>query len=126
MGQNEHPARCGIACVPFPKEGNAQAYFGTTVWMYYAMRHHRPLVNGYSGFFPERFLKLKLAMAGFPYADSLNLLEESGTRYCIVFRGSIRREEIEHDPEVAKRLKWRFSDDRAEIDIYELLPSPGH
>ncbi len=116
------PPDAALACVPFPKGGNAKAYFGTTVWMYYGMRHHRPLVNGYSGFFPERFLTLKLAMAAFPFVDSLNLLEASGTRYCIVFRGTIRRQEIEHDPQVAKRLKWRFSDNHAEIDIYELLP----
>ncbi len=112
-----------LACIPFPIGRYADSYFGTTVWMYYGLEHQRPLLNGYSGFFPDEFLDLKQAMTTFPDARSLKLLEENEAKYCIVFRGSFPREKLEKHPLAAKRLKWRFGDDRAEIDIYELLPS---
>lgn len=112
-----------LACVPFPDGSNAKAYFGTTVWMYYALEHQRPILNGYSGFFPPRFLDLKSSMAEFPDERSFQLLIESGAEYLVVFRGSIDRNQIEQHPVASEKLQWKFSDDRAEIDIYEILPS---
>jgi hypothetical protein len=111
-----------LACVPFPKGPDAEDYFGTTVWMYYALEHHRPILNGYSGFFPNQFLDLKDAMAKFPNAKSLKLLEESGAKYCIVFRGYISPSAIQQHPIARQRLKRRFGDNQAQIDIYEILP----
>ena len=43
----------------------------TTQWMFWQMRHRRPMVNGYSGFFPRRFRELKAALEHFPDARSL-------------------------------------------------------
>jgi len=109
-----------LACIPFPQGRKAKDYLGTTVWMYHGLRHGRPLLNGYSGFFPPQFLELKASMANFPDAKSLKLLEENGARYCVIRRTSISRNKIEQHPEVGPRLKWRFADDEAKIDIYEI------
>ncbi len=108
-----------LACIPFPQGTDAGAYFGTTVWMYYGLEHQRPMVNGYSGFFPEPFLELKESMGKFPDAKSLTLLEENGVSFCVVFRGSHKRSDLETHPLASKKFQWRFSDDRAEIDVYE-------
>lgn len=113
-----------VACIPFPKGTRAGHYFGNTFQMYYGLEHHRPLLNGYSGFFPPRFLKLKRAMATFPDARSLKLLEENGAKYCIVLRGEHSRKKLERHPLTRSRLKWRYGDDHAKVDIYELLPKP--
>ncbi len=48
-----------IACLPF-SPGTRAADFDTTArWMYYGTLHGIPMVNGYSGFFPEQYMKLR-------------------------------------------------------------------
>lgn len=111
-----------VACIPFPKGPQANDYLGNTIQMYYGLEHGRPLLNGYSGFFPPRYLELKAAMATFPDARSLQLLEDNGAQYCLIQRKDHSRAELERHPLARKRLKWRFGDNRANVDLYELLP----
>ncbi len=54
-----------IACLPFPTGYNVGDYEATTVWMYWSMFHRHPLVNGYSGFFPQSFLDIKNSLEQF-------------------------------------------------------------
>jgi hypothetical protein len=118
--RDETPEESVIACVPFPSGIDAQAYFHQTIWMYWGMFHGRTMVNGYSGFFPETFFELKDAMQSFPHPDSLDKLRTQDVRYAVVWRAVMRREYLFRHPRLAERLQWRFSDDRAGIDIYEL------
>ncbi len=114
------PPDAVLACVPFPKAVNAPDFHQTTLWMNFGLDHQRPLVNGYSGFFPNRYWDLQEAMANFPDEQSLTLLEENGTQYCVVDRTALSRSEIEQHPTASKKLVWQFSDDRARVDIYRL------
>ena len=118
--RDETPSGSVVACVPFPYGNDAQAYFHQTIWMYWGMLHERTMVNGYSGFFPETFFDLKDAMESFPQPEALQRLNEYEVRYVVVWRAVMRRERVVRHPRLAERLQWRFSDDRAGIDIYEL------
>ena len=54
------PEDCVIACLPFPQGTSETAYQETALWMYWGTFHHRRMVNGYSGFFPQSFLATKV------------------------------------------------------------------
>ncbi len=58
-----------IACLPFPTGYSVGDYEATAVWMYWSTFHRHPLVNGYSGFFPQSFLTIK---------DGLEQFDRSG------------------------------------------------
>ena len=79
-----------LAFVPFPEGRSSRDYLATAQWMYWQARHWRPMVNGYSGFFPERFRKLKKNMQAFPSEKALSALRQAGVRYCIVHRAFMK------------------------------------
>lgn len=107
-----------VVVVPFPADGSAWAYEGTVVAMLQAFTHQHPLVNGYSGFFPADYLRLRRTMAGFPNAETLRLLEQVGTRYVVVTRTWLtpQRERAL----TSASLKRLYADDRTVV--YRLLP----
>jgi hypothetical protein len=119
------PSDAVLACLPFPRGRTAAAYQETTVWMYWGTFHRRRMVNGYSGFFPRPFLDLKEEMEYFPDPESLEAVREYDVAWSVIHRSWVTREEIERDPEVAPHVRWRFGDDRADLDIYEIVP-PSH
>ncbi len=54
------------------------------VYMFNGTRHWFPLLNGYSGFYPQRYLTLLDRMRSFPDAESLDYLRARDVRYVIV------------------------------------------
>jgi len=108
-----------LAFVPFPEGRSSRAYLGTSQWMYWQMRHWRPMVNGYSGFFPARFRELKKTMRSFPSESSLDALAAAGVRYCIVHRAFLSRAPAP-EPGGRHRLVPVFRDDRHALDVFEL------
>ena len=76
-----------LAFVPFPEGRTSVEYLGTAQWMYWQTRHWRPMVNGYSGYFPAQFRRLKKTMATFPSEQALSALRQAGVRACVVHRG---------------------------------------
>ena len=57
---------------------------GDTLYMYYSTFHWQPLVNGYSGFYPRRYVRLLDWVRDFPDEASLNYLRQDGVRYLIL------------------------------------------
>ncbi len=53
-------------------------------WSFYGRTHGHPMVNGYSGFFPPRYIGLLGAMVAFPRGDSLAALRAHDVRYVVV------------------------------------------
>jgi hypothetical protein len=102
-----------IAHLPFPAGSDLPYYEPTTDAMIWQMRHRRPMVNGYSGFFPKRFLSVRDACIWFPDEASLAALKEVGVRWCIVSR-------FEYQPFEFPGLQRVFSDEPGGIDIYQL------
>ncbi|MEZ6042173.1 MAG: hypothetical protein R3C20_16845 [Planctomycetaceae bacterium] len=55
-----------ILCLPFPPGQTVRDLEITAHWMYYQIRHGRPMLNGYSGFFPARWFQLQHAVNTIP------------------------------------------------------------
>jgi hypothetical protein len=60
--------------------------FHESVYMVYSTRHWRPLVNGYAGIEPRRYVRIRELSRSFPSADFLSALRAIDTRYVIVHR----------------------------------------
>ncbi|MCH5373384.1 MAG: hypothetical protein JJ992_05370 [Planctomycetes bacterium] len=117
--RQETPADAAIAVIPFPEGTSAKAYEQTALDMYWGSFHHRRMVNGYSGFFPESYRRTKALMADFPSAEAIERLKELAVAYCVVDRRTVPREFIPKE-----ELVWIFGDDTAGVDVYR-LESPG-
>ncbi|MCG8462859.1 MAG: hypothetical protein MI919_41770 [Holophagales bacterium] len=117
--EDETEADDVLAFLPFPRGRSSGDYLATSQWMYWQMRHWRPMVNGYSGFFPQSFKSLKKAMETFPSPASLRALRDAGVRYCVV-----PRRVIEHspapEPDGPVQLVLVFRDETHELAIFEL------
>lgn len=121
--KNATPPETVLAHLPFPQGTWAEHYQPTTVAMYWQLWHHRPLVNGYSGFFPESFLELKDEVNKLPtQLHGLDLLRQHGVRYCVVDRTWMTREQFKSTPALRGQLEWVRGDDDAGLDVYELVP----
>ena len=58
--------------------------------MYYSLVHHRPILNGYSGFFPVNYGRLTFALSELPRHPELSLdaMREGGATHAIVHEGA--------------------------------------
>lgn len=106
-----------LALLPFPEGRSVADYLGTTQWMYWQLRHRRPMVNGYSGFFPPSFKELKATMATFPADAALAALAARGVDWILVHRQFYPPAALEG----AVGLELAFSDPAAGIDAYDLI-----
>lgn len=81
------PEGGAVAMVPFPAGPSVVQYEPTAEAMLSGLDHHKPLVNGYSGFFPTSYEDLTATMDGFPDGVSVDALRRAGTRWVVVERG---------------------------------------
>ena len=58
--------------------------FHESVYMVYSTLHWKPLVNGYAGIEPRRYVELRELVRFFPSDESLAALRAAGARYVIV------------------------------------------
>ena len=114
--QTETPAGSVIACVPFPAGTRVGDYEQTALWMFWGTFHHRRMVNGYSGFFPQSFLETKAALAGFPDAASVQRLRQVGATYCVVAHAA----SVAMESAPRGTFELVFQDDRARVDVYRI------
>lgn len=83
-----------VALIPFPDGGTVKDFEPTALGMVLALSYGKPLVNGYSGFFPQRYRDLNgVVRRQFPNEISLARLREAGVRYLIVERDSLTAED---------------------------------
>ena len=57
--RKETPPGRAVLCLPMPRDSFVSAFESTTNWMYFGTFHRVPLLNGYSGFFPESEVRLR-------------------------------------------------------------------
>ena len=51
---------------------------------YFSIFHWKPLVNGYSGFYPPSYIRQLLDLQRFPAPSSLRALRLEGVRYLVI------------------------------------------
>jgi hypothetical protein len=58
-------------------------------YTYYSTKHWRPLLNGYSGFFPPSYRRMIRTMQQFPNTVSLQLLRRRGVAFVVIHRNGL-------------------------------------
>ncbi len=109
---------CGM---PFVKGTRAEDYASETRWMLLGMRHHRRMTNGYSGFFPQEFKKLKGNLLAFPSRGGFEALAEHGVKWLIVDTTKLPTGKLLSVSGIRNYLRLDFWDEDARIAIYRLL-----
>jgi hypothetical protein len=121
--RDETPAEAAVVCLPFVRGTEVAKYEPTTWWMWWSTFHRHPLINGYSGFFPESVLVLQGELETFPDLGAPRLAQ-MGAKYAVVRRQAWTQAALARHPQTAQWV-WLFSDERALIDIYEIrTPAP--
>lgn len=109
-----------IACLPFAPGTSVTDFDVTSRWMYYGTVHKVPLVNGYSGFFPDSYRAMRREMQKHGLTDSLlQQFTDAKVHYLVVRRNYLSPEVIAQLPLEQFELKLAISDE-AGIDIYEV------
>lgn len=75
-----------VAGLPMPQSGTTADYAPTTRLMVRSLHFRRPIVNGYSGFFPPRYRQLRVAAREFPSPETIQELWLLGARYLVIDR----------------------------------------
>ncbi len=91
--------------------------------------HWRPMLNGYSGYYPESYLRLLVDMRSFPDTKSLNVLRDRGATILVLHEYAETRiryaravERLMRDPLVQPIAQDR--DGRGRVAFFRLLPKP--
>jgi len=102
-------------------------------YLYYSTFHWQTLINGYSGFFPPSYLRLRQAIQNFPEPPSMDAIRERGAQYLIVHgeylygnRYDSLIPELDRRPDLrlVSRRPWQVPGKHAEISLYRVLPVP--
>jgi hypothetical protein len=114
--------------IPDPRDTIAAASRHSQ-YMLHSTAHYLPLVNGYSGFTPERHDRIFRELAAFPSENGLSELEKISTRYAVFHRSGYDEagwaallERLSH---FSRRLELRKEFDEGRIYEIVTLPRPG-
>jgi hypothetical protein len=114
---------------PLPR-ADALHWIYDGLYMYFSVFHWHRLVNGYSGFYPQGYLRTIERLVGFPDADSVPLLRTLGTDYVVVHGPYYEPAAYEQlllalnaHPELV--LTARFPGHPADTRVYRLLSAPA-
>lgn len=84
----EQPGRDAVAHLPMLDVYalERRPAFHESIYMVYSTLHWKPLVNGYAGIEPRRYVMLRELVRSFPSEASLAALRGAGARYVVVHR----------------------------------------
>ncbi len=112
--------------LPLPEAGKSIATIECPR-LYYSIYHWKSLVNGYSGYFPFFYNRLKDEWPRLPMALNIARLKEIGVRYMVIHSELYNRGDLKR----LRRQLARLPDDVGyvarigEADVYELVYPPG-
>jgi hypothetical protein len=118
--ETQTPEQGVIVCLPFALKPDVVSYEQEALWMYWQTFHRRPMLNGYSGFFPRHFNDLKWPMAEFPSVGSVDLLLEYLVKHVVVRADSMQGAYVRQRYRQDRRIELVLQDRMAGIDIYRL------
>lgn len=117
------PPEAVVACLPFAADRSVESYLSTTVWMYWQTFHRRPVLNGYSGYFPQGYLDLRDLTDSFPNVDCYRKMRDMGATHLLVHRSVAAPSKLVGSDVARKYLRHLATDEGALVDLYELFPS---
>ncbi len=118
----EHtPPESVLACLPLPTDSTVEDYLSETLWMRWQILHQRPIVNGYSGFFPAEYWQLRDDLREFPSDTSLDQLEAHDVTHCVIDGAALSPDQWDTLGSFEDRLKRLYFDEPRGVAVYELL-----
>lgn len=113
--------QAAIACFPFANGKLVNDFEKTTRWMCYGLKHETPMVNGYSGFFPEEYLRIaKLFENHDTEVAGIERLSELGVSHLVVSQQYSTSDVMLRLKSPRYSLEHVFADQSAAVDIYRL------
>lgn len=88
----------------------------------FSAEHWRPLLNGYSGFFPPTFEEMARAVQDFPSPSSLDFLRGRGTVFVTVHLDQLSGSVWEHLQDGVDSPSLELVLDDGKVRLYRLLP----
>ena len=107
--------------LPQPAGTTVDDYEISTLSMYWQMDHRRPLVAGYSGFFPERVTHIRDQLWEFPAPHTLPAANACGARYVVLPRDLAEPGWLLQQPPLHLRWMHQTADEAAGMDVYEIV-----
>ena len=109
-----------VLCLPMPFDSSVEQYEKEARWMYFASEHRVPLLNGYSGFFPQEYFDTQaLVNTKFPIPEVLLKLHYLNVEYIVIDRQQLPRSWFQGVVAGQWRV-IRVLEDPSGIDIYRL------
>ncbi len=100
-------------------------------YMYWSTAHWRPLLNGYSGYYPDSYIKLLYLMRSFPDTGSIAELQRRGATILVVHESAETRqsyteavERLVRDPSVKVIAEDKEGGQR--VTFFRLAPAPAN
>jgi hypothetical protein len=118
LRQHSDPA-APVLCLPFPAGSAVGDYERTAIFMLEQIGHRRPMVGGYSGFFPADFLRFRDEVVRFPAETVMNDVRRRGVEYIVIADPNLYAA-ADRSPSLA----LAFRDGGARVRIYKVLPPP--
>ena len=115
----DRPGDQAVAMIPFAPGPRVAQFEPTARAMLIGLDHHKPLVNGYSGFFPDSYQTLSDEVAKFPDGGALRALRRAGVRWIVIDDGWLdvdRQGRVDATPVLVRRF---HGDGKT---VYELQP----
>ncbi len=109
----------GVLLVPYVQGATARDFDVTTRWMLNTVLDDIPMINGYSGFFPESHFRLQKAIEADPGSDAtLGLLHDSKIQFLVAGRNTAVKAVAESNRRFELRVVF---EDRKGTQVLELL-----
>jgi hypothetical protein len=122
LRERSTPGRA-VVCLPFANGYEMGELEVATRWMLLGTRHGRPLVNGYSGFFPESWFELMTIIGDEPYGKAtLERLSAADVEFLVIQTILHARPATTSDTGSSFMLKRVFRDPSG-IEIWRLEES---
>lgn len=112
-----------IVCIPFASGTKVTDYLTSVQWMHFGLEHDVPMVNGYSGFFPQRVLDLRNRInKSFPSGELLDEFAELDVDLLVVMRKKVEPARMLATKSAKHRLVLLLEDPSG-VDVYRLAPA---
>ncbi|WP_460166293.1 hypothetical protein [Thermostilla marina] len=109
-----------ICCLPFGAGRSVYEVEPSARWMIYGTKHGRPLVNGYSGFFPREWFEMGRLLGRGPItAEGVAALRCSGVHWLVVDRKRMPDLFAAPPAELGTRRVWSGIDG---VEIWRVAP----
>lgn len=123
--RDQTPPGGAIACLPMAAGNRVLDFERTTEWMFLGTYHRVAMVNGYSGFVPPAYFKIRDAVRGSGLSEEVLLrLADDGVQFLVVDRSRFSANSV-REAEFASVSLQQILEDVGGVEVYRLRKKRG-